>query len=56
MGRQLNLKEVLRGLDQVGCEQLRQLAEFILQDEYLNLEMIGKIRKSDFPLLDLTIG
>jgi predicted Zn-dependent peptidase len=56
MGRQVSLKEVLRGLDQVVREQVRQLADYTLQDENLNLQMIGKVRESDFPLIDLTLG
>jgi predicted Zn-dependent peptidase len=56
MGRQVSLKEVLRGLDLVAREQVRQLAEFILQDDNLNLQMIGKVHEADFPLVDLTLG
>lgn len=56
MGRSLTLKEVLHGIERVDREAVRKFAEFILQDEYLNLQLLGKVREADFPLLDLTLG
>ncbi len=56
MGRNLALKEVLHGFEKVTREGILKLAEFTLQDEYLNLQLLGKVREGDFPLLDLTLG
>ncbi len=50
------LDEVLAGFDSVTQEGLRSLANTIMQDDYLNLQMIGDIEKHEFPLLDLTLG
>jgi len=56
MGRNLALKEVLHGFEKVTREGILKLAEFTLQDEYLNLQLMGKVREGDFPLLVLTLG
>ncbi len=50
------LDEVLAGFDSVTQEGLLGLADEIMQDDYLNLQMIGDIEKHEFPLLDLTLG
>jgi predicted Zn-dependent peptidase len=54
LGRQISAKEVVYGVNQVTSEGIRKLAEFLLQDEYLNLQMIGNIREKDISLVDLT--
>jgi len=56
LGSQYSLKDALRSIDRVTTEEIRRLAEFIFNDEYLNLQLIGKARGSDYPLLDLTLG
>jgi predicted Zn-dependent peptidase len=56
LGRNFSVKEVLRAIDQVSSEGIQKLAEFIFQDDYLNLQLVGKVRNSDFPVLDLTLG
>jgi predicted Zn-dependent peptidase len=56
LGRNLSIKEVIRGIDQVSIEDIQKLAGFIFKDDYLNLQMVGKVRQSDYPLSDLTLG
>lgn len=56
LGRHLPLKEALRGIDKVTREEVLKLGEFILRDEYLNLQLVGRVRSADFPLVDLTLG
>ncbi len=56
MGCNISLKEVLHGFDRVTSEDILRLAEFILQDDYLGLQLVGNAKDSDFPLVDLTLG
>jgi predicted Zn-dependent peptidase len=56
LGRNLSIKEVVRGIDQVVAEDIQKLAGFIFQDEYLNLQMVGKIPEGDYRLSDLALG
>lgn len=56
LGHHLSLKEVLRNIDRVSREGILKLSEFIFQDDYLNLQMVGRVREGDFPMLDLTLG
>jgi len=56
LGRNIGIKEVLRGIDQVGAEDIQRLAQFLFQDEYLNLHLLGKVDTAEFPALDLTLG
>jgi predicted Zn-dependent peptidase len=55
LGRNLSIKEVVRGIDQVSAEDIQKLAGFIFQDEYLNLQMVGKVREGDYLLSDLSL-
>ena len=56
MGRHVGFKEVLAGFNRVGREDIQRLAEFILKDDYLTLQLVGKAAGGDFPLIDLTLG
>lgn len=56
LGRNLSIKEVLRGIDQVTAEDLRKLAAFTFQDDYLNLQIVGKGSEGKLSLSDLTLG
>jgi predicted Zn-dependent peptidase len=56
LGRQISATEVISGVNQVTSEGIRKLADFLLQDEYLNLQMIGQIREKDISLVDLTFN
>ena len=56
LGRQPTLKQVLNDFDKVTPESLQKLAEFIFQDDYLNLQLMGRIEEKHFPLIDLTLG
>lgn len=56
LGRQISLKEVLHGFDRVSAEDVRRLAEFLFRDEYLNLQLLGRVDATEFPEFDLTLG
>ena len=56
LGRNLTVKEVIRGFDQVSSGDLMRVADEILRDECLNLQVVGKIKETDFTPLDLTLG
>ncbi len=49
MGRNLSLKEVLGGFGRVSREGIQKLANFILQDQYINLQTVGKLPPSFHP-------
>ncbi len=56
LGRQLSLREVIRNFDLVTRDDLLRVADFTLKDECLHLQVVGKIRETDFTPLDLTLG
>ncbi|HKK01983.1 MAG TPA: pitrilysin family protein [Desulfuromonadales bacterium] len=56
LDRNMSLQNVLDSFDRVDRQDVQRLAEFIFQDDFLNLQLIGKISGRDFPLLDLTLG
>ena len=56
LGRHLPLQEVLQNFDEVDRVGVQRLAESIFQDDYLNLQLVGKMSSREFPLLDLTLG
>jgi len=56
LGRNPSIKEVLSGFDRVGAEDIQKLAEFIMRDDYLTLQLMGRVRAADFPAVDLTLG
>jgi len=55
LGRNPSLKEVLSGFDRVTVSDIQRLAEFILRDDYLTLQTMGRAA-SEFPVIDLTLG
>lgn len=55
LGRQVNLKEVQAGIRRVSREGIRRLADFAFQDQYLNLQVIGRFGASDLAALELTL-
>jgi predicted Zn-dependent peptidase len=50
LGRNLALDEILGEFDRVTREKIRKVAEFILRDNHLNLQLVGKVREADFPM------
>ena len=56
LGRQISLKDVLHGFDKVTAEDVQRLAAFLFKDEYLNLQLLGRVDPGDFPEFDLTLG
>lgn len=56
LGRNLGIKEVLRGFDQVSAEDVQDLAGRLFRDEYLNLHLLGRVDPADISPLDLTLG
>ncbi|BCA79525.1 pitrilysin family protein [Desulfuromonas sp. AOP6] len=56
LGRQPSLKQVLGEFEKVTVESIQRLAQFLFQDDYLNLQLLGPIDEKQFPLLDLTLG
>ncbi len=55
LGRQQPTKEVLSGISKVTAEGVREVAAAILMDEYLNLQVIGRVGETDLKSLDLTL-
>ncbi|MBE0597691.1 MAG: insulinase family protein [Desulfuromonadales bacterium] len=55
LGRQGSLKEVLSGIQKVTRESILELAQEILRDEYLNLQVIGNAAKADLKSVELTL-
>lgn len=56
LGRNPSIKEVLAGFDRVSAADIQKLAAFILRDDYLTLQLMGRVRTADFPAIDLTLG
>jgi predicted Zn-dependent peptidase len=55
LGRQLSLREVVDALVKVRREDILEFAEFILQDDSLNLQAIGRLKMTDFSGIDLRL-
>lgn len=55
LGRNPSLTEVLGKLDRIGREAILRLANEIFRDDRLNLQMVGRVDKIEFPLFDLTL-
>ncbi len=55
-GRLLAVEEVLGRIDQVTCGDIHRLADSMLLNEELSLQMVGRLEENDFPLVDLTLG
>lgn len=56
LGRQISLKEVLHGFDRVTADDVQRLAGFLFRDDYLNLQLLGRVDAAEFPEFDLTLG
>lgn len=56
LGRNPAIKEVLAGFDRVTPADIQKLAGFILRDDYLTLQVMGRVTTADFPTIDLTLG
>jgi predicted Zn-dependent peptidase len=56
LGRNPSVKEVLAGFDRVTAAAIQKLADNILRDDYLALQLIGRVDEVDFPTVDLTLG
>jgi len=56
LGRHPSINEILGGFDRVTASDIQKLAEFILRDDYLSLQVVGKVEEGDFPVVDLTLG
>jgi predicted Zn-dependent peptidase len=54
--RLMPIEEILDRVDQVSGDDVHRLANIIFQDEFLTLQMVGRLDEKDFPLLDLTLG
>lgn len=55
-GRLLAIEEVLGRIDWVTCDEIHRLAESLLLNNELSLQMVGRLQENDFPLVDLTMG
>jgi hypothetical protein len=44
-----------RGIERVTVEDIHRLAEFVIRDEYLNLQILGRVQPHDFDLAQLTV-
>jgi predicted Zn-dependent peptidase len=55
-GRLLSVEEVLGRIDQVTSSDIHRLADSMLSNNELSLQMVGRLEESDFPLMDLTLG
>jgi predicted Zn-dependent peptidase len=56
LGRNPSVKEVLAEFDQVTAVAIQKLADNILRDDYLTLQLVGRVDEVDFPTVDLTLG
>lgn len=56
LGRHLPVDELLRQIFRVTSDDLLRLADFLLRDDYLNLQVLGRTSAAEFPLCDLTFG
>lgn len=56
VGKHLSFKDVLSGFEKVSRDGVQRLAQFLLRDDYLNLQLLGRIDPKDLPSVDLTLG
>ena len=56
LGQQLSLRDVLYGFDKVTAEDVQRLAGFLFKDDYLNMQLLGRVDAAEFPEIDLTLG
>lgn len=55
LGRQQEISEVLEGIGRVDAESVARIAESMVQDSCLNLQVIGRAEEADLQTLDLTL-
>ncbi|PLX96928.1 MAG: peptidase M16 [Desulfuromonas sp.] len=55
LGQHPSYKDVLAGFSRVTPEALRKLAEFICQDSYLNLQMVGPVNQVEYERWSLSL-
>lgn len=55
LGRIFPLRELQRGIEKVTAEDILRLAEFVIRDEYLNLQLLGRVNPHDFDLANLSV-
>lgn len=56
LGGQIPLREVMHAFDRVTGEDVQALARSLFRDEFLNLQLLGRVDPADFPEIDLTLG
>jgi predicted Zn-dependent peptidase len=56
MGEQSAIPQVLAAFDRVTSRDLQGLAEETICDDYLNLQLLGRVGTEEFPLIDFTLG
>jgi hypothetical protein len=56
MGEQWAIPQVLAAFDRVTSRDLQGLAEETICDDYLNLQLLGRVGTEEFPLIDFTLG
>lgn len=52
----ISLEDSRAGIDAVTVDLVQSLAEELFVDETLNLQVLGRCRKTDFPAVDLHLG
>lgn len=55
LGRIFPIRDLQRGIEKVTVEDIHRLAEFVIKDEYLNLQILGRVQPHDFDLSQLTV-
>jgi predicted Zn-dependent peptidase len=55
LGRIFPIRELQRGIEKVTVEDIHRLAEFVIRDEYLNLQILGRVQSQGFDLSQLTV-
>jgi predicted Zn-dependent peptidase len=55
LGRIFPIRELQRGIERVSVEDIHRVADFVIMDEYLNLQVLGRVKPHDFDLAQLTV-
>ncbi len=55
LGRIFPVRELQRSIEKVTVEDIHRLAEFVIRDEYLNLQILGRVQPQEFNLSQLTV-
>lgn len=56
LGRIFPVRELQRGIEKVSVEDILRLAEFVIRDEYLTLQLLGRVQPEAFDASLLTVG